>query len=114
MSNIYYDNEIKFETMVEGKLTRKVKSHDGTLMLVELYFENGGVGAMHKHDDHEQSTYCLEGEFEFTLDNEKFLIKAGDTLYIPKGVLHEVSVKSEKGRLLDVFTPQKNDLLQQK
>lgn len=110
MSNYYYDKDIELETLVEGKSHRKIKAHDGKLMLVEVMFENNGEGAAHTHP-HEQATYCIEGEFEFNIGGEINNISVGDTLYIPPDVLHSCKLKSEKGRLLDIFTPQREDFL---
>lgn len=110
MSNVFYDKDIKLEVLEEGKNYRKIKAHDGTLMLVEVFFENGGVGTPHTHE-HEQASYCLEGEFEFTIGDEIKTIGVGDTLYIPSNILHGCRLLSEKGRLLDIFTPQREDFL---
>lgn len=110
MSAFYYDNDAVLETLVEGKNYRKIKAHDGGLMLVEVFFENGGVGEPHTHV-HEQATYCLEGKFEFTIGDETKIIGVGDTIYMPSGILHGCRLLSEKGRLLDIFTPQREDFL---
>ncbi|MCX4169616.1 cupin domain-containing protein, partial [Enterococcus casseliflavus] len=40
----------------------------------------GAVGPMHNHP-HEQLTYVLSGEFEFTIGEETRVVSAGDTLY---------------------------------
>lgn len=110
MSNFYYDKDIELETLVEGQNYRKIKAHDGNMMLVEVIFENGGIGAEHTHV-HEQASYCLEGEFEFNIDGEVKKIGVGDTIYIPSNALHGCKLLSEYGRLLDIFTPQREDFL---
>lgn len=110
MSNFYYDTDIELETLVEGQNYRKIRAHDGSLMLVEVIIENGGVGTPHTHE-HEQASYCLEGEFEFTIGDEVKKIGVGDSIYIPSNVLHGCKLLTEKGRLLDIFTPQRQDFL---
>ncbi|MBC7960168.1 MAG: cupin domain-containing protein, partial [Vallitaleaceae bacterium] len=60
---------------------------------------------------HEQTTYCLEGEFQFIIGEEIKIIRAGDTVYIPSMIDHGCVLKSSYGRLLDVFTPQREDFL---
>jgi quercetin dioxygenase-like cupin family protein len=109
-SNFYFDKDIAFQTVVEGKVIRQIKAHDGKMMLVEVYFENGAIGYNHVHE-HEQCTYVLEGEFEFTVGEETKIIRTGDTIYMPPMVDHGCRLKSEKGRLLDIFTPQREDFL---
>lgn len=106
----FYDKDLEFEILEEGKVSRKIKAYDGKLMTVEVYFKNGGVGAMHTHV-HEQVCYCLEGEFDFTVDGQTKTIKAGDSIYFEPNVLHGCVLKSETGRLLDIFTPIREDFL---
>lgn len=106
----FYDKDIEIETLVEGKNYRKIKAHDKNIMLVEVFFENGGEGTPHKHV-HEQVTYCLEGKFEFKIGEETYVIEEGDTLYMPSNVIHGCKLLSDKGRLLDIFTPQREDFL---
>ncbi len=110
MSNFYYDCDEKIETLVEGKNYRKIKAHDGGLMLVEVICEKGCVGEPHQHI-HEQATYCLEGEFEFTIGDETKKIGVGDTIYMPSNIVHGCRVLTDRGRLLDIFTPQREDFL---
>mgnify|MGYP005841326939 CR=1 FL=1 len=109
-SNFYFEEDIPFQTVEDGKIARKVKAHDGKMMMVEAYFENEAVGYNHTHS-HEQTTYCLEGEFEFIIGEEKHRIKTGDTVYIPPMVDHGCVLISATGRLLDVFAPQREDFL---
>jgi quercetin dioxygenase-like cupin family protein len=111
MSNFYYDSEIELESVVNSKVTRKIKAQDEQLMIVEVFFENGGIGTAHSHEMHEQIAYCLEGEFEFILGDEVRIIKAGDSVYIPKNIIHGAVLKSENGRLLDIFNPRREDFL---
>ena len=53
---------------------------------------------------------CLSGEFELTIEGQKTRLKAGDSVYVPSSVLHGALCISE-GRLLDIFTPQREDFL---
>lgn len=110
MSNYFYDADATLEMLVENQNYRKVKAHSDNLMLVEVFFENGAVGAEHTHV-HEQASYCLEGEFEFNIGGEINTIGVGDTIYIPSNVLHGCKLLTPKGRLLDIFTPQREDFL---
>ena len=110
MSQIFFpDSGIKLETLEEGRTSRKIRAHDGRLMMVEVMFEAGAVGAEHRHV-HEQVSYCLEGEFDFTVEERTSRLRAGDSVYIPASALHG-TVCLAKGRLLDVFTPQREDFL---
>jgi quercetin dioxygenase-like cupin family protein len=92
-----------------GGVTRKVLAHDGGLMKVEVAFDAGAVGPLHSHP-HEQLTYVLSGEFEFTIGDETRVVRAGDTMYKRSGVLHGCRCL-KPGVLLDTFTPQREDYL---
>lgn len=92
-----------------GGVSRRVLAHGGHLMQVEVHFDEGAIGPIHSHP-HEQLTYVLAGEFEFTIGDERRIVRAGDTLYKRPGVLHGC-VCRRQGVLLDTFTPQSEDLL---
>ena len=110
MSKIFFhDAEIELETLEEGRVSRKIRAHDGGLMMVEVMFKSGAVGYEHRHV-HEQVCYCLEGEFEFTVERQTTRLRPGDSVYVPPSALHGTVCLGE-GRLLDIFTPQREDFL---
>lgn len=74
-----FNQDIPMEDLGEG-ISRKVLAHSDNMMSVEVHFEEGAIGAMHSHP-HEQLTYVLSGEFEFTIGDEKKIVKTGDTMY---------------------------------
>ena len=110
MSKIFFhDAEIELETLEEGRVSRKIRALDGGLMMVEVMFKSGAVGYEHRHV-HEQVCYCLEGEFEFTVERQTTRLRPGDSVYVPPSALHGTVCLGE-GRLLDIFTPQREDFL---
>lgn len=88
---------------------RKILAYCDDLMCVENYFETGAVGALHSHP-HTQITYVAEGEFEFTVDGETYLVSKGDTLLKEDGVEHGC-VCRKQGILLDIFHPMREDFI---
>lgn len=100
---------IAWETVGEG-VRRKILTYDANLMMVVVDFEQGGVGAMHKHP-HTQISYVKSGTFAITIADEERVLKAGDAYYIPPNVVHG-AVCREAGMLVDVFTPMREDFLQ--
>ncbi len=74
-------------------VTRRILAHDGKMMAVEVNFAAGAVGPMHNHP-HEQLTYVLSGEFEFTIGEETRVVSAGDTLYKRPGLCTAASACS--------------------
>lgn len=103
-----YRSETQQEDLGNG-VTRRILAHAGTMMAVEVTFEQGAVGPLHHHS-HEQLTYVLSGRFTFTIDGESRQVSAGDTLYKAPNVVHGC-VCLEAGTLLDTFTPQRDDFL---
>ena len=99
----------------EGKITqldgssRRVILSLPELMLVEFTFEKNGVGALHSHP-HIQSSYVAEGVFEVTIDGVTQTIAAGGAYIVPTGLVHGVKAL-EAGKLIDSFTPRRDDFL---
>ena len=96
-------------TELGGGVSRRILSHGDDMMAVEVIFDEGATGALHTHP-HVQISYVLEGRFEATIGEEKRIISVGDTYYTLPDVPHGV-VCLEKGRLLDIFTPERKDFL---
>ncbi|WP_336739834.1 cupin domain-containing protein [Aureimonas altamirensis] len=88
---------------------RRIRCHTPELMLVEFAFEKGGEGWLHAHP-HVQSSYIAEGVFDVTIDGQTERLQVGDTFVVPSGVQHGVKA-IEKGRLIDNFTPMREDFL---
>ena len=105
---VVFNDSIKAKDL-GGNVTRKVLAHDGSMLAAEVSFKKGSVGKMHSHP-HEQIGYVLEGSFELNMDGEKCIIKKGDTYYTKPNLMHGV-VALEDGKLLDIFTPQREDFL---
>jgi quercetin dioxygenase-like cupin family protein len=99
----------------EGKVTqldgssRRVILSLPELMLVEFTFEKNGVGVLHSHP-HIQSSYIAEGVFEVTIDGVTQTIAAGGAYIVPSGLVHGVKAL-EAGKLIDSFTPVREDFL---
>ena len=102
-SNVFmYENDMEWEPAGEG-VTRQIVGYNENIMMVKVKFEKGGVGTAHTHK-HTQVTYVVSGAFEFTIGNEKKVVKAGDALYMEPNVEHGC-VCLEAGLLIDCFNP---------
>jgi len=108
IKNYFTSNECELEDLGNG-IKRKITAYNDSLMCVEVHFEEGAIGAMHTHP-HEQITYIISGEFEFTIDGKTQLLKAGDSTFKQSEVLHGAVCK-KAGVLLDIFTPCRKDFL---
>jgi len=92
-----------------GGVARKFLGWDNQIMMVQVKFEKGAVGSAHKHF-HTQATYCAAGKFEFTIGDEKKIVKAGDGVYLEPNIMHG-ALCLEAGILIDVFSPVREDFL---
>lgn len=101
-------DNIEWETAGEG-MRRQILGFDGELMLVRVLFEKGAIGPIHQHH-HRQVSYVESGSFMVEIDGEKQLLKTGDSFYIPPHTDHG-AVAMEKGSLLDIFSPAREDFL---
>ena len=106
----FIENEqLEWQPAGEG-IRRKIMAYDPSLMLVKVDFEQGAVGAVHKHV-HVQLTHIDSGRFEVEIAGVKKVLNAGDGFHIPSNVEHGV-VCLEKGILIDVFSPMREDFIQ--
>lgn len=92
-----------------GGVSRKFLGYDNQIMMVQVKFEKGAVGAPHQHF-HTQATYCVSGKFEFEIDGVKQIVETGDGVYIQPNLLHS-AVCLEEGMLIDTFSPVREDFL---
>lgn len=95
--------------VVKDKVYRRMGAHGEKLMLVEVLFEAGAEGARHSHP-HEQISYCLSGEFDYSIEDRVIRLKPGDSVAVPGAVVHGTRCVA-KGVLIDVFTPPRSDFL---
>ncbi|MCI8857210.1 MAG: cupin domain-containing protein [Clostridiaceae bacterium] len=102
------DSEVKSVTLENG-VVRKVKGYLDDLMLVELHWKAGQVGAMHTHP-HRQCTYVMSGAFESNVEGAKQVLHAGDCVYTSGDQQHGLTAL-EDGVILDVFTPVREDFI---
>ncbi|MBT0957563.1 cupin domain-containing protein [Alphaproteobacteria bacterium KMM 3653] len=94
----------------DTNVKRQVLADTPTLMMVAFTFEaKGAEGALHSHP-HVQSTFVESGRFMFTIDGVQREVGPGDTLIVESGLEHGC-VCLEPGRLIDNFSPRRDDFL---
>lgn len=88
--------------------------HTPTLMTVIIDFRNGPWAEpdpYHSHP-HEQVTYIAEGELIFLAEgDEPKRLSAGDMFAVPPNQPHSIHLLSATARLIDSFTPLREDFL---
>ena len=95
--------------LVAPGVTRKILAYDARIMLVRVAFETGAVGAAHSHP-HVQCSLVECGVFDVTIAGRTERLRAGDSFIVPANAPHGV-VAIETGKLLDSFTPAREDFI---
>lgn len=93
----------------EPGLFRRVLAHNQNLMVVEHEMQAGWQGAPHSHP-HDQAVYVISGLLRCRCGGQTFEAKAGDSFVVKGGVEHTASAL-QPSRVLDVFTPAREDYL---
>lgn len=105
-------NQAPVEHIAEGVERRIVYTKN--LMTVIIDFNNGPASVpdpMHKHP-HEQTSYVAAGEVLFFMEGEETQhLKEGDMFYVPSGINHCIQLLTPHVRLVDSFTPIREDFL---
>jgi quercetin dioxygenase-like cupin family protein len=91
-------------------VTRQVLADHPDLMVVAFTFAAAGAQGAQHHHLHVQSTFVQSGRFSFSLDGESFEVGPGDSFVVPSNAVHGC-VCLEPGRLIDGFTPRRDDIL---
>ena len=109
MKGIVRHHQDTKEIPLGGGTERRILAYDDALMAVEVSFETGSEGTPHTHP-HTQLSYVLSGSFRYCIEDESVILNPGDSVVVPGGLQHG-TVCLEKGVLLDVFTPMREDFL---
>ena len=108
---IVKQSETAKQTIADGR-TRFLAQTD-RLMTAVIDFSDGPTSAPdppHSHP-HEQITYVAEGEIYVFIEDEKHHLRSGDLFTVPGNVPHSVQLLTDTVRLIDTFTPLREDFL---
>lgn len=103
--------EATLETIGDRR-TRYV-THTDSLMMVVIDFNDGPTSEPDPPHDHphEQISYVVAGELIVFIDGEPTRLGPGDMFTVPPNVPHGVQLLSSHVRLVDTFTPLREDIL---
>ena len=106
--NFFKESDLKAKQILEG-ITLRAISGDKTMMTF-FEFEPNAVIPSHKHP-HEQITYIIEGEMEFTVEGETKILKAGDGVVILSNQEHSAKILNKQTKAVDAWYPIRKDYL---
>jgi unsaturated pyranuronate lyase len=85
------------------------------LMIAVVDFSDGPQSQPDPHHahPHEQVSYVVEGEINFVMEGKTARLGPGDMFLVPSGIPHSIQLLTEHARLIDCFTPIRQDFLKQ-
>ncbi len=99
---------LKMKGVTLNVLDLKISSKDtnGNLSVFEqIGFTPKGGPPLHIHPYQDEYFYVLEGEYQFQVDQDKYHLSPGDTIFLPRNIQHAFIQLSEKARVLVSYTP---------
>lgn len=96
-----------------GEKRVRYLTHTENLMMVAIDFHDGPsdkADPPHSHP-HEQISYVAAGKIIFFLDGEPTELGPGDMFTVPPDIPHSIQLLTGYVRLVDTFTPLREDFL---
>lgn len=103
-----YGEHYKMKGVTLNVLDNKISSKDtnGDLAVFEQngYTPKGGP-PLHIHPNQDEFFYIIDGEYLFQVGDEKFEMKSGDTIFLPRNIQHAFVQLTEKGKVIVSYMP---------
>lgn len=107
----FFDNTTAPWTELGDGIRRKIIGYTPELMSVLVEFDEGAVGTPHAHEAHDQIAYVISGSFLAEVDGIWRTLKPGDAFIAPRLHTHGVKSLEPGSKLLDQFSPPRQDYL---
>ena len=102
-------NEVEREPLAWGSLgwlSRPATTGAKELVVIEVNLTQGHGHNFHKHPDQEEVIYVVSGHVEQWLETEKRILAPGDSIFIPKDVVHaSFNTFAEPLKMLAILAP---------
>ena len=98
-------NSVEEKEIVPGYFAKFIHSENMTIVYWNI--KAGSALPAHSHP-HEQISLVLSGEFELTVDEKSFVMKANHCYSIPSGVSHSGKAITDC-KIVDTFYPVRDD-----
>lgn len=96
---------VKFLGVHPNDLKISSKDTGGQLSVFE-YTGLGKVGPMlHIHFEQDEIFMVMEGEYRFVVGEETHVLKAGQTIFLPRGIPHTWIQLSDRGKMIYFLQP---------
>lgn len=104
--DFFREKDLSAKQVLEGISLRAAWGEKAMMTIFD--FEPGSAVPGHSHP-HEQITYVVKGELEFTLNGKTVLLKEGDGVVIPPGVEHSARAAAGCAKAVDAWYPMRED-----
>jgi quercetin dioxygenase-like cupin family protein len=98
----------KMKGVTLNVLDLKISSGDtgGDIAVFEqIGFTPKGGPPLHIHTYQDEFFYIIEGEYQFQVGEDKYQMKSGDTIFLPRNIQHAFIQLTEKGRVIVSYVP---------
>ncbi|MDO9377006.1 MAG: cupin domain-containing protein [Ferruginibacter sp.] len=97
------------KTLIGGKSPNDIKvskkDTDGDLSVFEYTGNEKGGPPLHMHPNQDEIFFVVQGEYLFQIGEEKYNLKAGDTIFLPRTVPHTFAQLTDNGKMVFLFQP---------
>ncbi len=98
----------KMKGVTLNVLDLKISSEDtdGSIAVFEQTgFTPKGGPPLHIHPNQDEFFYIIEGKYQFQVGDDKYSMKSGDTIFLPKNVQHAFIQLTDKARVIVSYVP---------
>ena len=103
-----FGEHFKMKGVTLNVLDVKISSRDtdGALAVFEQtgFTPNGGP-PLHIHHAQDEWFHVIEGEYLYQVGEDRYQMKSGDTIFLPRKIPHAFVQLTEKGRLIVSYQP---------
>lgn len=98
----FKESDLKSKQLLTGIKLKAVAGEKTMITLFDL--DPNAVIPSHKHP-HEQISYIIKGEMEFTLEGKTQILREGDGVVIPSNKEHSARILSQPTKAIDAWYP---------
>ena len=103
-----FGEHYKMKGITLNNLDLKISGTDTENVLAvfeQTGFTPNGGPPLHIHPFQDEWFYVIDGEYLFQVGEDKYQIKTGDTIFLPRNVQHAFLQMSEKGKMIVSYLP---------
>jgi quercetin 2,3-dioxygenase len=97
------------ENIIIGKSPHNIivssKDTGSDLTVFEYFGNEKGGPPLHIHFKQDEIYFIIEGEYLFRAGNDTYILKPGDTIFLPRKVPHAFAQLTDTGKMFFMFQP---------